>query len=67
MHNCILTQTPITPVIRLTDTMLEPIFSILLEQREDIWCMFKVIGADSLVNDEINGYFGDPVVERRIE
>lgn len=29
--------------------------------------MFKVIGADSLVNGEINGYFGDPVVERRIE
>ena len=22
---------------------------------------------DSLVNDEINGYFGEPVVERRIE
>lgn len=28
--------------------------------------MFKVLGADNLVNGETNGYFGDPVTERRI-
>ena len=28
--------------------------------------MFKVLGADNLENDYFNGYFGDPVVERRI-
>ena len=29
--------------------------------------MFKVLGADNLVNGETNGYFGDPVAERRTE
>ena len=29
--------------------------------------MFKVLGVDSLGKDYLNGYFGDPVVERRIE
>ena len=29
--------------------------------------MFKVLGVDILVNGETNGYFGDPVTERRTE